>query len=160
SRGGRRRERVPPRRPADGRRSPPGWLLRADVPAPSAGLGSLERFRGAVGGHAWGAVGALERVGASGRFVLGREVAAFETALSGAWPVPGAAGCGNGLDAIEIGLRCPGLAPGTPVLTTPLSSVAATLAILARAECRGSWSSMPAGSSTSMMSRRGTPCSE
>jgi dTDP-3-amino-3,4,6-trideoxy-alpha-D-glucose transaminase len=76
------------------------------------------------------AVGAFERVGASGWFILGKEVAAFESALERAWPVAHAVGCGNGLDAIEIGLRCLGLAPGTPVLTTPLSAFATTLAIV------------------------------
>jgi len=73
---------------------------------------------------------AFQRVGASGWFILGREVSAFEAALARAWPVPHAVGCGNGLDAIEIGLTCLGLAPGTPVLTTPLSAFATTLAIV------------------------------
>src|SRR6185503_19013807 len=76
------------------------------------------------------ALAAFERVGASGWFILGAEVAAFEKALAEAWPAAHAVGCGSGLDALEIGLRGLGLAPGTPVLTTPLSAFATTLAIL------------------------------
>jgi dTDP-3-amino-3,4,6-trideoxy-alpha-D-glucose transaminase len=75
-------------------------------------------------------VAAMRRVGASGWYVLGREVAAFERALAHAWPVPQVVGCGNGLDALEIALRALELPPGTPVLTTPLSAFATTLAIL------------------------------
>ncbi len=82
-----------------------------------------ERIRGR-------AQGALERVGSSGRLILGPEVAAFETALAARWGLSHAVGCGNGLDAIEIGLRALGLAPGETVLTTPLSAFATTLAIL------------------------------
>jgi len=75
------------------------------------------------------ALAAFRRVGASGWYVLGREVAAFEEALAEAWPAPQAVGCGNGLDALEIALRALDLAPGAPVLTTPLSAFATTLAI-------------------------------
>jgi len=72
---------------------------------------------------------AVERVGASGRFVLGAEVAAFEEELSAFWGMPLAVGCASGLDAIEIALRCAGLQPGQRVLTTPLSAFASTLAV-------------------------------
>ncbi len=73
---------------------------------------------------------AVRRVGASGWFILGREVEAFETALARFWGVSHAVGIGNGLDALEIGLRCLGLQPGDKVLTTPLSAFATTLAIV------------------------------
>jgi dTDP-4-amino-4,6-dideoxygalactose transaminase len=73
---------------------------------------------------------AVDRVGRSGWLVLGREVAAFEEALAGQWGLPFAVGCGSGLDALEIGLRCAGLEPGMPVLTTPLSAFATTLAVV------------------------------
>lgn len=76
------------------------------------------------------AVAALRRVGASGWYILGREVAAFEKALADFWGVAYAIGTGNGLDALEIGLRCLGLQPGDKVLTTPFSAFATTLAIL------------------------------
>jgi dTDP-3-amino-3,4,6-trideoxy-alpha-D-glucose transaminase len=73
---------------------------------------------------------AVERVGASGWLVLGAEVRAFEEELARRWGVPFCVGCASGLDALEIALRCAGIAPGDPVLTTPLSAFATTLAIV------------------------------
>ncbi len=83
----------------------------------------------------WKAVGAevlavVDRVGASGWYILGQEVERFESALASAWGLPYAVGVGNGLDAIEIGLRCLGIRPGDKVITTPLSAFATTLAIM------------------------------
>jgi dTDP-3-amino-3,4,6-trideoxy-alpha-D-glucose transaminase len=72
----------------------------------------------------------VERVGLSGWYVLGAEVAAFEEALARKWGLGQAVGVGNGLDALEIGLRCLGIGAGDRVLTTPLSAFASTLAIL------------------------------
>ena len=72
----------------------------------------------------------VARVGASGWYILGREVERFESALASSWGLPHAVGVGNGLDAIEIGLRCLGICPGDRVLTTPLSAFATTLAIM------------------------------
>jgi dTDP-4-amino-4,6-dideoxygalactose transaminase len=73
---------------------------------------------------------AVERVGASGWYLLGQEVALFEEALAQRWGLGHAVGVGNGMDAIEIGLRCLGLKPGEKVLTTPLSAFATTLAVI------------------------------
>jgi len=73
---------------------------------------------------------AVKRVGASGWYLLGREVEQFEEALARRWGLAHAVGVGNGMDAIEIGLRCLGLKPGEKVLTTPLSAFATTLAII------------------------------
>lgn len=73
---------------------------------------------------------ALDRVGESGWYILGREVAAFEKQLASQWGLPFAVGCANGLDAIEIGLRALGLRNGDKVLTTSLSAFATTLAIV------------------------------
>ena len=75
-------------------------------------------------------LGAVRRVGASGWYILGREVEDFEKALAEFWGVNQAVGVGNGLDALEIGLRCLGLQAGYKVLTTPLSAFATTLAIV------------------------------
>ena len=75
-------------------------------------------------------VAATERVGASGWYVLGRELEAFETAFAQFCRAPYAVGVASGLDAIEVGLRALDLAPGQPVLTTPLTAFATTLAIL------------------------------
>src|SRR6476646_5561946 len=73
---------------------------------------------------------AIRRVGASGWYILGDEVAAFEGKLAAFWGVKHVIGIGNGLDALEIGLRCLGLNAGDKVLTTPLSAFATTLAIV------------------------------
>ncbi len=75
-------------------------------------------------------LGAVERVGESGWFVLGEEVASFEKELARVWGLPFCVGCASGLDAIEIALRCAGLAPGEAVLTTPHSAFATTLAVI------------------------------
>lgn len=75
-------------------------------------------------------LGAVRRVGSSGWYILGAEVDAFEKELAGYWGMQHAIGTGNGLDALEVGLRCLGLKPGDKVLTTPLSAFATTLAIL------------------------------
>jgi dTDP-3-amino-3,4,6-trideoxy-alpha-D-glucose transaminase len=72
----------------------------------------------------------LDRVGASGWYILGDEVHRFEQALADVWPVGHAVGVGSGLDAIEIALRCVGLKTGDRVLTTPLSAFATTLAVV------------------------------
>jgi dTDP-4-amino-4,6-dideoxygalactose transaminase len=93
---------------------------------PSIPLNNFQRFWSLFGEeiHA-----AMERVGSSGWYILGREVTDFENALAEAWGISSAIGVGNGLDAIEIGLRVLGLQQGEKVLTTPLSAFATTLAI-------------------------------
>lgn len=73
---------------------------------------------------------AVERVGRSGWYVLGREVAEFEADLAAFWGAEHAVGLANGMDAIEIALRTLRCGPGDFVLTTPLSAFATTLAIL------------------------------
>lgn len=76
------------------------------------------------------AMAAVERVGASGRYILGQEVDAFEGKLAKFWGVSHAVGVANGMDAIEIALRALDLPPRQKVLTTPFSAFATTLAIL------------------------------
>jgi dTDP-3-amino-3,4,6-trideoxy-alpha-D-glucose transaminase len=80
-----------------------------------------------IGDHA---IAALDRVGSTGRYILGQEVETFELALASMWGVAHAVGVGNGMDALEIALRCLDLKPGDKVLTSPLSAFATTLAIL------------------------------
>lgn len=82
----------------------------------------------------WAEIGAnvlnaVEQVGASGWYILGNFVAKFEVELSKSWGIGNTIGCANGLDAIEIALRCLDLKSGDKVLTTPLSAFASTLAI-------------------------------
>ena len=83
----------------------------------------------------WSEIGAdvlaaVERVGQGARYILGPEVARFESALAEYWGFKHAIGVGNGLDALEIALRSLGMEPGAKVLTTPISAFATTLAIL------------------------------
>ncbi len=72
----------------------------------------------------------VEAVGASGWYILGREVTAFEKALSEQWGLAHAVGVASGLDAIEISLKALGCGAADLVLTTPLSAFATTLAIV------------------------------
>ena len=73
---------------------------------------------------------AVERVLASGWYVLGAECAAFEQAWAGACGTRRAVGVGNGMDAIEIALRALGIGPGDEVVTTPMTAFATVLAVL------------------------------
>ena len=73
---------------------------------------------------------ALATVGASGHYILGPAVAAFEEQLGRFCGARNAIGVGNGLDAIAIALRAAGCEPGGKVLTTPLSAFATTLAVM------------------------------
>ena len=72
----------------------------------------------------------FDTVGASGWYILGDELRAFETSLASFWGMKYAAGVASGLDAIEISLRILGCGPGDRVLTTPLTAFATTLAIM------------------------------
>jgi dTDP-4-amino-4,6-dideoxygalactose transaminase len=72
---------------------------------------------------------AIDRVGCSGWFILGNEVTHFEQQLAALTGKRYSVGCASGLDAIELGLRILGC-QGKPVITTPLSAFATTLAII------------------------------
>ena len=73
---------------------------------------------------------ALRRVLESGWYILGREVEAFEREWAAACGVRHAVGVGNGLDAMEIGLRALDIGPGDEVITTPMTAFATVLAIM------------------------------
>ena len=72
---------------------------------------------------------AIHRVIASGWFVLGPEVEAFETEFAAAQGVAHAVGVGNGTDALALILRALGIGPGDEVITTPLSAAFTALAV-------------------------------
>lgn len=74
---------------------------------------------------------AIERVLYSGRFILGKEVEAFEKEFARFLKIKYCVGVGTGLEAIQISLMALGIKGGDEVITTPLSAVATTLAILA-----------------------------
>lgn len=73
---------------------------------------------------------AARRVLESGWYVLGNEVADFETQWAQACGVKHGVGVGNGMDAIEIALRSLNIGPGDEVITTPMTAFATVLAIL------------------------------
>ena len=73
---------------------------------------------------------AVRRVFDSGWLILGEEVRQFEQAWAKRCGVDHAIGVGNGLDAIEIGLRAAGIEPGHEVITTPITAAATVLGII------------------------------
>lgn len=77
-----------------------------------------------------GEIKACERVIRSGWYVLGREVENFERLWAEQCGISHAVGVGNGLDAIEIGLRAAGIERGDEVITTAMTAFATVLAIL------------------------------
>jgi dTDP-4-amino-4,6-dideoxygalactose transaminase len=73
---------------------------------------------------------AIDRVVASGWFVLGPEVEAFESEFAAASQVPYAVGVGTGTDAITLVLRALDIGPGDEVITSPLSAAYSALAVM------------------------------
>jgi len=73
---------------------------------------------------------ACQRVLHSGWFVLGEEVKRFEASWAACCGTANAVGVGNGLDAIEIGLRALGIGQGDEVITTPMTAFATVLGII------------------------------
>jgi dTDP-3-amino-3,4,6-trideoxy-alpha-D-glucose transaminase len=73
---------------------------------------------------------AIDRVIASGWFVLGPELEAFEREFAAASGMSDAAGVGTGTDAIALALKAAGVAPGDEVITSPLSAAYSALAIV------------------------------
>lgn len=73
---------------------------------------------------------ALKRVMASGHYILGPELDAFEKEFA-AWLGAPAAGVANGTDAIEIALAAAGIGPGDKVVTVANTVTATVSAIVA-----------------------------
>ena len=73
---------------------------------------------------------AIDRVIASGWFVLGPEVDAFEREFAAASGAAHAVGVGSGTDAIALILRALGIGAGDEVITTPLSAAYSALAVM------------------------------
>lgn len=73
---------------------------------------------------------AVERVLHSGWYVLGKEVKNFERTWAERCGVSYAVGVGNGMDAIEIGLRTLNIGAGDEVIATPMTAFATVLAVI------------------------------
>ncbi|MFZ2957930.1 MAG: DegT/DnrJ/EryC1/StrS family aminotransferase [Candidatus Ozemobacteraceae bacterium] len=73
---------------------------------------------------------AVERVIRSGWWILGTEVQAFESEWAAWSGIPHAVGVGNGMDALEIGLRALGIGSGDEVIAPVMTAFASVLAIL------------------------------
>jgi dTDP-4-amino-4,6-dideoxygalactose transaminase len=73
---------------------------------------------------------AANRVIQSGWYILGKEVEAFEKSFAEFCGARSCAGVGNGMDAIEIGLRALNIGAGDEVVTTPMTAFATVLAVL------------------------------
>lgn len=74
---------------------------------------------------------AIDRVFKSGIYILGPEVKGFEKEFGRFIGAKNCIGVANGLEAIQIALMALGIGSGDEVITTPISAVATTLAILA-----------------------------
>lgn len=71
-----------------------------------------------------------ERVLRSGWYVLGNEVSEFENEWSAWVGATHTVGVGNGMDALEIGIRSLGIGVGDEIITTPMTAFATVLSIL------------------------------
>ena len=72
---------------------------------------------------------AYERVMASGQFILGPELEAFEREFAQLAGTTHAIGVGNGLDALVVGLRALGVGPGDEVVVPAHTFIATWLAV-------------------------------
>ncbi len=72
---------------------------------------------------------AVERVLRSSRFILGPEVQGFEELWARLCGTRFCIGVGNGMDAIELGLRALNIGAGDEVITTPMTAMATIMAI-------------------------------
>ncbi len=74
---------------------------------------------------------AFNKVLNSGWYILGKEVSEFEEQFVKELGASYCIGVGNGLEALQISLMTLGIGPGDEVITTPISAVATTIAIMA-----------------------------
>ena len=72
---------------------------------------------------------AVHRVLASGWYILGREVAAFESEFAAYCGAAGCVGVNSGTDALYLALRACGIGPGDEVITVAHTAVATVAAI-------------------------------
>ncbi len=75
-------------------------------------------------------LGAVEQVLDHGRFILGPEHDQFESAIAAYCGTTNCVGVGSGTDALYLALRALDIGPGDEVITTPMTWVATTNAIV------------------------------
>lgn len=85
-------------------------------------------------GAEWNEIGseiaaAIERVLASGHFILGPQGAALEHEIAALAGVPHAVACNSGTDALHLALRAAGVGPGDEVVTPAFTFIATAEAI-------------------------------
>ena len=73
---------------------------------------------------------AVKAVLHSGRYILGKEVEAFEHEWANLCGTQYCVGVGNGMDAIEMAIRALNIGPNDEVVTTPVTAFATVLAIM------------------------------
>ncbi len=66
----------------------------------------------------------MQEVAASGHYIMGPQVAAFEQELAAFLGAPRALGCASGTDALFLSLQSLGVGPGDEVITSPFSFIA------------------------------------
>jgi dTDP-4-amino-4,6-dideoxygalactose transaminase len=71
----------------------------------------------------------VQRVLASGWYILGQEVAAFEAEFAQAFGAAGCVGVNSGTDALHLALRACDVGPGDEVITVAHTAVATVAAI-------------------------------
>src|SRR5271157_3993003 len=71
----------------------------------------------------------FDRVGKSGEFIMGKEVAAFEEAFARYIGVHFAISVGSGTDAIRLGGLAMGLKPGDRIVTTPNTYISTAMGL-------------------------------
>src|SRR6185295_16982646 len=72
---------------------------------------------------------AIDKIFATGAYILGKEVQAFEEAFARFCAVPHCIGVANGTDAIELVLRAAGIGPGDEVILPANTFIATALAV-------------------------------
>jgi dTDP-4-amino-4,6-dideoxygalactose transaminase len=75
--------------------------------------------------------GAIQRVMHSGRFILGREVEAFEAEFAAYCGVSHCVGVASGTEALQLALLACGIGPGDEVITVAFTAMPTVMAIIA-----------------------------